>query len=82
MSQTVERMCDEDLHIGRIIRQVVTRKGIKVSWLAKRLGCHRNNVYLIFSRAHIDTDTLMAVSRILGHDFFADLSKLYRGRKS
>ena len=69
-------------HIGQIIRQVVAKKGIKVSWLAQQLGCHRNNVYLIFSRRWIDTDTLMKLAEILDHDFFADLSKLYRGRKS
>lgn len=62
-------------HIGKLIREVVTRKGIKVSWLARQLGCHRNNVYLIFSRSWIDTETLMKLSAILDYDFFADLSK-------
>ena len=74
-------MCDETPHIGHIIRQVVTKKGIKVPWIAQQLGCHRNNVYLIFSRRWIDTDTLMKLSRILNHDFFADLSARYRGER-
>jgi hypothetical protein len=74
-------MSDETPHIGHIIRQVVTKKGIKVPWVAQQLGCHRNNVYLIFSRRWIDTDTLLKLAEILDHDFFADLSKLYRGRK-
>ena len=68
-------------HIGQIIRQVVAKKGIKVSWLAQQLGCHRNNVYLIFSRRWIDTDTLMKLATLLDHDFFADLSKHYRNQK-
>lgn len=68
-------------HIGHIIQQVVAKKGIKVSWVAQQLGCHRNNVYLIFSRRWIDTDTLMKLAEILDHDFFADLSKQYRTRK-
>ena len=71
-------MSDETPHIGRIIRQVVARKGIKVPWIAQQLGCHRNNVYLIFSRPWIDTDTLLKLAQILDHDFFADLSKAYR----
>ena len=65
-------------HIGELIKEVVTRKGVKASWIAEQLGCHRNNVYLIFSRSWIDTETLMKLSRILNHDFFADLSAVYK----
>ncbi len=70
-------MSEEGLHIGQVIRREVIRKGIKVPWLAQQLGCHRNNVYLIFSRQWIDTNTLMKLAQILGHDFFADLSRSY-----
>ena len=70
-----------DIHIGRHIREVVAQKGIKVPWIAQQLGCHRNNVYLIFSRKWIDTGTLMKLSRILGYDFFAVLSGWYRDGK-
>ena len=65
-------------HIGEIIKEVVAQKGIKTSWIAEQLGCHRNNIYLIFARSWIDTETLMKLSRILNHDFFADLSCWYR----
>ena len=75
-------MAENTVHIGNLIKEQVTQKGIKVSWLAKRLSCHRNNVYLIFSRRWIDTDTLMKLSRILNHDFFADLSALYHGEET
>ena len=74
-------MSEEVLHIGQVIRQVVIRKGIKVPWLAQQLGCHRNNVYLIFSRQWIDTNTLMKLAQILDHDFFADLSHIYRDQQ-
>ena len=66
------------LHIGSLIREQMTRKGIKVSWLAQQLGCHRNNIYLIFSRPWIDTNTLMKISQILQHNFFEDLSRWYK----
>ena len=69
---------DTDFHIGRLIKTVVMQKGIKVQWLAQQLGCHRNNVYLIFSRSWIDTGSLMKLSQILEHDFFADLSGWYK----
>lgn len=63
-----------------MIKEVVLRKGIKVSWLAEQLNSHRNNIYKIYSRRWIDTDTLMRISRILEHDFFEDLSAFYKRR--
>ncbi len=42
---------------------------------------NRNNVHLIFSRQWIDTNTLMKLALILGHDFFADLSRSYREQR-
>lgn len=69
---------DTSFHVGQLIKAVVIQKGIKVPWLAQQLGCHRNNVYLIFSRSWIDTGSLMKLSQILEHDFFADLSGWYQ----
>lgn len=69
---------DTSFHVGQLIKAVVIQKGIKVPWLAQQLGCHRNNVYLIFSRSWIDTSSLMKLSQILEHDFFADLSGWYQ----
>ncbi len=69
----------KEIHIGRHIQEVVAQKGIRVQWIAQQLGCHRNNVYLIFSRPWIDTGTLMKLSIILQYDFFAELSGLYKG---
>ena len=69
---------DTGFHVGQLIKAVVIQKGIKVPWIAQQLGCHRNNVYLIFSRSWIDTGSLMKLSQILEHDFFADLSGWYQ----
>ena len=76
-----QTMQEEEQHIGHRIKEVANRKGIKTSWLAVQLGCHRNNVYLIFSRSWIDTETLMKISQILEHDFFVDLSGWYKKNK-
>jgi len=81
LSDETNYMHNSKYHIGEIIKAEVIRKGIKVSWLAAQLNCHRNNVYLIFSRRWIDTDMLMKISRILEHDFFADLSAWYHGEE-
>ena len=71
-------MEDGTYHIGRHIKEVVAQKGVKVPWIAQQLGCHRNNVYLIFSRQWIDTGTLMKLSIILQYNFFAELSEWYK----
>lgn len=69
---------DKGFHIGKMIKQQVEEKGIRVSWFAKQLGFHRNNIYVIFNRSWIDTETLMSISKVLHHDFFADFSELYQ----
>ncbi|MCQ2286530.1 MAG: XRE family transcriptional regulator [Bacteroidales bacterium] len=71
-------MDESKVHIGQFIRSEMRRQGRRTVWLANELGCHRNNVYLIYSRSWIDTETLMKISLVLHHDFFADLSKGYQ----
>lgn len=75
--KSYRNMQEGNPHIGELIKEVVAQKGIQTTWFAKQLGCHRNNVYLIYSRPWIDTETLMKISRILEHNFFEDLSKWY-----
>ena len=43
-------------------------------WFARRINCHRANVYDIFSRPSIDCDLLARISIALNHNFFADLA--------
>lgn len=66
--------------IGEIIhRQFETLpRNCTVTWFAKVLNCDRTNIYDIFTRQSIDTSLLMRISCALKHDFFADLSKIYR----
>ena len=68
----------KQIHIGKLIKDVVSQKGIKTSWLAEQLGCHRNNIYLIYARSWIDTETLMQLCYILEYDFFASLSTYFQ----
>ncbi len=70
------------MHIGKHIKEVFDRqpKGHTASWLADQLNCDRRNVYNIFSRAYIDTDTLTRISVALNHDFFLDLSESIKSR--
>ncbi|MBE6251803.1 MAG: XRE family transcriptional regulator [Bacteroidales bacterium] len=62
------------MHVGRIIRQKVAERKITVVWLAKQMSCTRTNIYKIFDRKSIDTDTLIRLSVILDYDFFQHIS--------
>jgi len=66
------------MHIGEAIKKELERQGKTITWLAEQLPCHRTNVYRIFDKASIDTRVLLHISRILGHDFFADLTQEFK----
>jgi len=59
------------IHIGEIIKEELHRQDRSVTWLARKLYCDRTNVYNIFKRQSIDTETLLRISAILEHDFFS-----------
>ena len=69
-------MCFRSMKIGEQIKAVFDNmpKSCNVSWLADQLHCDRRNVYRIFAKDNIDIHQLADLSRILNHDFFADLS--------
>ena len=58
------------IHIGRIIKQELQKKGFTVTWLTKELNCSRSNVYKIFDKPTLDTALLMQISKLLDVDFF------------
>ncbi len=60
----------ETLHIGNEIRNELLRQGRSVAWLARELGCKREQCYRIFAKKSIDTDLLLRISKILQHNFF------------
>ena len=67
----------EEPDVGKMVKTLLKQKGVGGTWLAKRLGCHRNNVYLIINRSWIDTQTLSKLALIFEYDFFADFSQYY-----
>lgn len=64
------------MHIGTHIKDVFDNgpKLWTVTWFARQLNCDRRNIYNIFARKSIDTELLMRISRILNHNFFADIA--------
>lgn len=63
------------IHIGALIRAELTRQQITVTNLAAELGIQRPNCYRILRNSSIDTDTLLRISQILKHDFFAEYTQ-------
>lgn len=61
------------IHIGQAIKKEIKEQGRSVTWFAKKLCCHRSNVYKIFERDNIDVKMLQRICSILGKDFFSEL---------
>lgn len=58
------------MHIGQLIKQEMESQGHTVVWLARQMSYSRTNIYKIFDKSSIDTNTLMRISLVLGVDFF------------
>lgn len=67
-----------EYHIGKEIEQEVRKQYHSIDAFAKALHRERQTVYDIFKRAHIATDRLMEVSRLLNRDFFKEFSDVYK----
>ena len=66
----------EEYHIGKEIEKEVRQQYPSIDAFAKALHRERQTVYDIFKRAHIATDRLMEVSRLLNRDFFKEFSNV------
>ena len=72
----------ENIHIGELIKQVLEEQGRTITWLAKQIGCSRENLYKIFRRSWIHTDMLQKISIALGYDFFIIYTEWYDQQKN
>ena len=72
--QTGKAMIEEP-HIGKLIKEELAQQGRSITWLAKQLGCSRQNAYKIFNRKWIYTDLLLKICDILDYDFFKCFSE-------
>ncbi len=72
----------ENIHIGEQIRQVLEEQGRTITWLAKQIGCSRENLYKIFGRSWIHTDMLQKISIALSYDFFKIYTEWYDRQKN
>lgn len=59
-----------NLHIGHLIQTQLKADHRSVGWLAREIGCTRNNVYKIFNKASLDSDLLLRISKAMQFNFF------------
>lgn len=59
------------IHIGEKIREIVEKRGMAKTELARRMNMTSSNIHKIFTRETIDTGLLIKLSEILEHDFFS-----------
>ena len=61
--------------IGQLIQEEVKRQGWVIKDFAEKICCTRANVYNIFDRNKMDVAQLQLISKVLNHNFFADLAE-------
>ena len=55
--------------IGELIEHEVRKQEIPITEFAEMIHCKRNYVYDIFKRNNIDVMQLVAISKVLKHNF-------------
>ena len=61
---------------GEIVRKVVQESGLPLTRLAQKLGISRGVLYTDFDNPQMSFDRILAIGKIIGHDFsqyFRDL---------
>ena len=59
-----------DLHIGHLVQEQLSKDKRSVGWLSREIGCTRNHVYKIFNKASMDSDLLLRISISMNFNFF------------
>ena len=58
-----------------LILKYLKDNDIKQAWLARRMGTKAQYLWKKFQRKDLDSAFIIEISKALGHDFFADLSR-------
>lgn len=61
--------------IGKLIEKEVRKQQLSIVEFADRICCKRNNVYNLFTRNNMDIQQLALISKVLGRNFFKELSE-------
>jgi predicted transcriptional regulator len=63
-------------HKGEIIEKAVRESGFSITRLAERMGKSRRWVYQIFESQSVPVDYILAIGKIIHHDFTEEIEEL------
>ena len=63
-------------HKGEIIEKAVRESGFSITRLAERMGKSRRWVYQIFESQIVPVDYVLAIGKIIHHDFTEEIEEL------
>ena len=63
-------------HKGEIIEKAIRESGFSITRLASRMGKSRRWVYQIFESRTVPVDYILAIGKIIHHDFTEDIKEL------
>ena len=64
---------------GEIVKQVVQDSGVSVTRVAEKIGISRSQLYVDFSDPEMSFDRILAIGKVLKHDFSKDFKELSSG---
>ncbi|MDR2971131.1 MAG: XRE family transcriptional regulator [Bacteroidales bacterium] len=59
------------IDIGKLIQVKMDEEGRSAKWLAKKINCHRNNIYRIYKKKYVHAQILAQISIALRFNFFS-----------
>lgn len=63
-------------HKGEIVEKAVRESGYPITKLAQKLGKSRRWMYHVFETANVSLDHIIAIGKIIHHDFYAEINEL------
>ena len=64
------------IHRGEIVEQAVRKSGFPITELARRMKRSRRHIYNLFENPNVPLDTILAVGKIIHHDFSKEFKEL------
>lgn len=61
---------------GEIVKKVVQESGLSISRLAQKINISRAQLYLDFANPEMSFDRILAIGKVLKHDFSQELKEL------
>jgi plasmid maintenance system antidote protein VapI len=74
--QRASQFCTAMDSRGEIVKQVVSKSGVTITRLAEKLNISRTQLYADFSNPEMSFDRILAIGKILRHDFSKDFKAL------